>query len=60
MVLTPMSTVTKAVAQFVADASLTGRIAELHGEHVSLAEPPSYVDEDTGKNIEMFSTLGYA
>jgi hypothetical protein len=60
MVLTPMSTVTKAVARFVADTSLTGRVAELHGEHVSFAEPPPYVDEDTGKNIEMFSILGYA
>lgn len=60
MILTPMSTVTNAVAQFVADASLTGKVAELHGEHISFAEPPPYVDEDTEKNIEMFWSLGYA
>ncbi|KAJ5754170.1 uncharacterized protein N7511_008323 [Penicillium nucicola] len=60
MILTPMSTVTKGVAQFVADPSLTGQVAELHGEHVTFAEPPAYVDEDTGKNIAMFSSLGYA
>ncbi|KAJ5557055.1 hypothetical protein N7494_000970 [Penicillium frequentans] len=60
MVLTPMSTVSKAAAQFVGDESLTGKIAELHGEHVTFAEPPAYVDEDTGKNIETFWNLGYA
>lgn len=60
MILTPMSTVTDAVAQFLADPSLTGRVAELHGQHVTFAEPPAYVDEDTGKNIAMFSSLGYA
>ncbi|KAF3400118.1 15-hydroxyprostaglandin dehydrogenase [NAD] [Penicillium rolfsii] len=60
MILTPMSTATKAVAQFVADESLNGKIAEVHGEHVTFAEPPAYVDEDTGKNIETFWNLGYA
>ncbi|KAJ5889595.1 hypothetical protein N7504_010405 [Penicillium tannophilum] len=60
MVLTPMSTVSKAVGQFVDDESLTGKVAELHGEHVTFAEPPAYVDEDTGKNIETFWNLGYA
>ncbi|KAJ6088546.1 hypothetical protein N7486_009807 [Penicillium sp. IBT 16267x] len=60
MVITPMSTVGKAVAQFLDDETLTGRIAELHGEHVTFAEPPAYVDEDTGKNIETFWNLGYA
>lgn len=60
MIITPMSTATKAVAQFVADESLTGKIAEVHGEHVTFAEPPAYVDEDTGKNIETFWNLGYA
>lgn len=60
MVLTPMSTLFKAVAQFVEDETLTGKVAELHGEHVTFAEPPAYVDEDTGKNIETFWNLGYA
>ncbi|KAJ5772314.1 hypothetical protein N7520_002843 [Penicillium odoratum] len=60
MILTPMSTVSKAVEMFVDDESLTGKIAELHGEHATLSEPPAYVDEDTGKNIETFWNLGYA
>lgn len=60
MVLTPMSTATRAVAQLVEDTSLTGKVAELHGEKVTFAEAPAYVDEDTGKNIETFWNLGYA
>ncbi|KAE8167334.1 hypothetical protein BDV40DRAFT_295918 [Aspergillus tamarii] len=60
MILTPMSTATDAVAKLVGDESLTGKIAELHGEHVTFAEPPAYVDEDTEKNIENFWNLGYA
>ncbi|KAJ5706821.1 hypothetical protein N7488_006622 [Penicillium malachiteum] len=60
MVITPMSTVTTAVTQFVEDITLTGKVAELHGESVTFAEPPAYVDEDTGKNIENFWTLRYA
>ncbi|KAJ5732483.1 hypothetical protein N7493_003964 [Penicillium malachiteum] len=60
MVITPMSTVTNAVAQFVDDITLTGKVAELHGESVTFADPPAYVDEDTRKNIENFWTLRYA
>ncbi|KAJ5632754.1 short chain dehydrogenase/reductase [Penicillium lividum] len=60
MIITPMSTVFKAVEMFVDDESLTGKVAELHGEHATLSEPPAYVDEDTGKNIETFWNLGYA
>ena len=55
-----MSTATNAVARFAEDPSLTGRIAELHGEKITFAEAPPYVDEDTGKNIENFWNLGYA
>ncbi|KAJ9210826.1 hypothetical protein DTO166G4_7597 [Paecilomyces variotii] len=60
MVLTPMETATNAVAQFLADPTLTGKVAELHGKVVSFAEPPPYVDEDTERNIETFWSLGYA
>ncbi|KAJ0424369.1 hypothetical protein BJY00DRAFT_326935 [Aspergillus carlsbadensis] len=60
MALTPMSTAQRAAQRFVDDPSLTGKIAELHGEHVTFAEPPAYVDEDTGRNIENFWALGYA
>ncbi|KAL1999937.1 hypothetical protein VTN02DRAFT_3793 [Thermoascus thermophilus] len=60
MVITPMSTATRAVAQLLSDPRLTGKVAEVHGENVTFAEPPPYVDEDTERNIEMFWTLGYA
>ncbi|KAJ5946107.1 hypothetical protein N7454_002946 [Penicillium verhagenii] len=60
MIITPMSTVGKAVAQFAENESLTGQVAELHGENVTLAQPQLYVDEDTEKNIENFWNLGYA
>ncbi|EAW08804.1 putative short chain dehydrogenase/reductase [Aspergillus clavatus NRRL 1] len=60
MILTPMETATKAVARLVNDASLTGKVAELHGENVTFAEPPAYVDEDSGTNIEMCWKLGHA
>ncbi|EXJ68062.1 uncharacterized protein A1O5_08677 [Cladophialophora psammophila CBS 110553] len=60
MILTPMSTLTRGVQQLVSDPSLTGQIAEIHGESVTLREPTPYVDEDTGTNIETFWSLGYA
>lgn len=60
MIVTPLSTLTRGVQQLVSDASLTGQIAEIHGESVTLRDPPPYVDEDTGKNIETFWSLGYA
>lgn len=60
MILTPMETAIKAVDKLVGDASLTGKVAELHGEHVTFAEAPAHVDEDTKTNIEMFWNLGYA
>lgn len=79
MIITPMSTVTKAV-EILLTASpspspnptstttkplpemtiLTGKIAECHEGNVTFAEQPAYVDENTGKNIEMFWSLGYA
>lgn len=60
MILTPMSTAQRAVAQFAEDATLTGKMAELHGEHVTYAEPPDFVDEDSKANVEAFWNLGYA
>jgi len=60
MILTPMETLTRGVQQLVSNPSLTGQIAEIHGQNVTLSEPPPYVDEDTGKNIDTFWSLGYA
>lgn len=60
MVLTPMSTATKAVDIFIQDPNLSGIVAEVHGDNVTFVNEPDYVDEDTKANIEMFWTLGHA
>lgn len=60
MAITPMSTLTRGVQQLVSDPSVTGQIAEIHGDHVTIREPTPYVDDDAGKNIETFWSLGYA
>lgn len=60
MILTPMSTLIRGVQELVSDPSLTGQIAEIHGDNVTLSQPPLLVDEDSGKNIETFWSLGYA
>lgn len=60
MVLTPMSTLTKGVDQFIMDPSRTGQVAEIHGDSVTLRPPAEFVDDDTRKNMETFWSLGYA
>lgn len=60
MIVTPMTTLTKGVAQLLADPKTTGEVAEIHGESVTLRPPHDYVDEDSAKNLEMFWSLGYA
>lgn len=60
MIITPMSTVTRAVETLLTDSSLTGKIAELYEGNVTFAEQPAYADENVKKNIEMFWNLGYA
>lgn len=60
MIVTPMETLIKGVDKFLQDPSLSGEIAEIHGDKVTLREVHEFVDEDSKKNIEMFWTLGYA
>lgn len=60
MIITPMETLIRGVSQFVADPSLSGEIAEIHGSNVTLRPPHEYVDEDSKKNLEVFASLGYA
>lgn len=60
MIITPMSTLVKGVAQFISDPRLSGEIAEIHGDSVTLRPPHDYVDEDSKKNLENFWNLGYA
>jgi hypothetical protein len=60
MVLTPMSTLVDTVKYLIAESSLTGSVAEVHGDRWTLSQPQPYVDETSGKNIEMFWTFGSA
>ncbi|KAI0179876.1 NAD(P)-binding protein [Hypoxylon sp. FL1284] len=60
MVVTPHSTLVKAVAQLVENPSVTGSVAEIHGDKVTMRPPHDYVDEDTQSNLEVFWKLGVA
>lgn len=60
MIITPMSTLIKGVAQLISDTTLNGEVAEIHGDKVSLRPPYEIVDEDSRKNLENFWNLGYA
>lgn len=60
MILTPFETLTRGVGQFIDDPSITGAIAEIHGDYVTIRPLPEFVDEDSAKNLETFWNLGYA
>lgn len=54
-VVTPMSTL---VVGFIDDPSLTGTVAEIHGDDVTFRPPHEYVDEDS-RRMEVFSRLAF-
>ncbi|KAK4033291.1 hypothetical protein C8A01DRAFT_40264 [Parachaetomium inaequale] len=60
MVVTPMATLLRGVDQFLADPSVSGAVAEIHGDSVTIRPPHEYVDDDSKNNIETFWNLGYA
>ncbi|KAK7931760.1 hypothetical protein PG985_002472 [Apiospora marii] len=60
MVVTPMSTLVKGVAQLLGDRSTTGTVAEIHGDSVTLRPHLEYVDADSKANLDNFWRLGYA
>lgn len=60
MVMTPMSTVLRGVDEILADRTITGQVAEIHGEKVTFRPHHEYVDEDSRRNLEVFERLGYA
>lgn len=60
MVVTPMSTLIRGVAQLTADPHMTGQVAEIHGDNVTMRPHHEFVDADSQRNIEMFWSLGYA
>ncbi|KAH6968005.1 hypothetical protein DER45DRAFT_513753 [Fusarium avenaceum] len=60
MVITPMSTLTKAVGQFVTDPSRTGQVAELNEDTITLRPHAEYADAGAEHNNKMFWKLGHA
>lgn len=60
MTLTPMATLISGVERFLEDPGLTGELAEIHGDNVTLRPPHEYVDEDSRTNLETFWGLGWA
>jgi hypothetical protein len=60
MTITPMETLIRGVDQFLTDPTVSGAVAEIHGDRVTIRPPHEYVDEDSKRNIETFWDLGYA
>ena len=60
MTITPMETLIRGVDRFLTDPTVSGAVAEIHGNRVTIRPPHEYVDEDSKKNIETFWNLGYA
>lgn len=60
MTVTPMATLVRGVAELLGDTSITGAVAEIHGDRVTLRPHLDYVDEDSRRNLENFWNLGYA
>ncbi|KAL9567292.1 hypothetical protein ACKAV7_008534 [Fusarium commune] len=60
MIITPLSTLTKAVAQFVTDPSMTGQVAELNENTITLRPHADYADAGAEHNNKMFYKLGHA
>ncbi|KAF4498463.1 Glucose 1-dehydrogenase 2 [Fusarium agapanthi] len=60
MIITPLSTLTKAVSQFVTDPSRTGQVAELNEETITLRPHADYADAGAEHNNKTFYKLGHA
>jgi len=60
MIITPMATLIRGVAQIIDDPSLSGAVAEIHGDSVTIRPHHEYVDGDSRRNIENFWDVGYA
>ncbi|KAI1504002.1 15-hydroxyprostaglandin dehydrogenase [Biscogniauxia marginata] len=59
MTITPKSTLIKGVEKLLNDPTITGEVAEIHGESVTIRPHHDIVDEDTRKNLGMFWNRGY-
>lgn len=60
LIITPHSTLIKGIAQLIADPKISGVVAEIHGEKVTLRTHHEYVDDDTKANMEVFWKHGIA
>ncbi|CEI41642.1 hypothetical protein FVEN_g3711 [Fusarium venenatum] len=60
MVITPMSTLIRAVQQFVTEPSRTGQVAELNEDTITMRPPVEYANAGAEHNNRMFWKLGYA
>ncbi|KAI1131385.1 15-hydroxyprostaglandin dehydrogenase [Nemania abortiva] len=59
MVVTPPDTLTSGLWKLLTDTSLTGQVAEIHGNNVTFRPPHDIVDEDSRHNLEEFARFGY-
>ncbi|KAF4980388.1 hypothetical protein FDECE_17897 [Fusarium decemcellulare] len=59
MKITPIETLIRAVGDLLSDTTITGAMAELHGDSVTHRPPHEYVDSDTSSNLEKFWELGH-
>lgn len=59
MILTPMATVVRGLAGFIAEPDTTGAVAEIHGDSVTVRPPLPYVDADTEENYRVFYRMFY-
>ncbi|KAK4216315.1 15-hydroxyprostaglandin dehydrogenase [Rhypophila decipiens] len=61
MVITPMTTLIRGVEEILSsDETITGQVAEIHGDKVTFRPHHEYVDEDSKENLLVFERLGYA
>ncbi|KAL6229006.1 hypothetical protein BDW75DRAFT_225832 [Aspergillus navahoensis] len=58
MVMTPISTFTRAVRQVVADRVSSGQVVVAHGDNVTTIPSPPVVDEATSRNLEVLWSSG--
>lgn len=48
----------RGVQLLVSDSLLSGQVAVVHDDNVTMSFPPAFVDEDTEKNIATLWKLG--
>jgi len=57
MIVTPMETLIRGVANFISDPAATGQVAEIHGTSVTIRPPHEYIDKDSKTVIDQISAF---